>query len=45
MRVSRKLERVPDLATNIAEDVIFLAQGTTIMRRAEERSSAVSGVR
>jgi len=30
MRVSRNLERVADLATNIAEDVVFLVEGTNI---------------
>ena len=36
MRVSRNLERVADLATNIAEDVVFLVEGTTIKHHAEE---------
>lgn len=35
MRVSRNLERVADLATNIAEDVVFLVEGTLIKHHAE----------
>ena len=34
--VSRNLERVADLATNIAEDVVFLVEGVTIKHHAEE---------
>ncbi|MFN8571156.1 MAG: phosphate signaling complex protein PhoU [Gemmatimonadaceae bacterium] len=33
--VSRNLERVADLATNIAEDAVFLAEGKSIKHRAE----------
>jgi phosphate transport system protein len=33
--VSRNLERVADLATNIAEDVVFLVEGKTIKHRSE----------
>lgn len=33
--VSRNLERVADLATNIAEDVVFLAEGRSIKHGAE----------
>jgi len=36
MLVSRNLERVADLATNIAEDVVFLVEGKTIKHHAEE---------
>jgi phosphate transport system protein len=36
--VSRNLERVADLATNIAEDVVFLVEGKTIKHHAEEKS-------
>lgn len=36
MRVSRNLERVADLATNIAEDVVFLVEGKMIAHRAED---------
>ena len=38
--VSRNLERVADLATNIAEDVVFLVEGKTIKHHAEERQAA-----
>jgi len=34
--VSRNLERVADLATNIAEDVVFVAEGITIKHHAED---------
>lgn len=34
--VGRNLERVADLATNIAEDVVFLVEGKTIKHHAEE---------
>jgi phosphate transport system protein len=33
--VSRNLERVADLATNIGEDVVFMVEGTTIKHHAE----------
>ena len=33
--VSRNLERVADLATNIGEDAVFLAEGKTIKHHAE----------
>jgi len=36
MRVSRNLERVADLATNVAEDVVFLVEGRSIKHHAEE---------
>jgi phosphate transport system protein len=35
--VSRNLERVADLATNIAEDVVFLVEGKSIKHGAEIR--------
>lgn len=35
--VSRNLERVADLATNIAEDVVFLVEGKTIKHHVEEK--------
>lgn len=38
MLVSRNLERVADLATNIGEDAVYLAEGTTIKHRAEEQA-------
>jgi phosphate transport system protein len=37
--VSRNLERIADLATNIAEDVVFLVEGRTIKHRSESRPS------
>ena len=37
--VSRNLERVADLATNIAEDVVFLVEGKTIKHKAEMRQA------
>jgi phosphate transport system protein len=36
--VSRNLERVADLATNIGEDVVFLVEGKSIKHHAEERA-------
>ena len=42
--VSRHLERIADHATNIAEDVIYLAEGKTIKHHAQDRPpSAVHG--
>jgi phosphate transport system protein len=43
--VSRNLERVADLATNIGEDVVFLVEGKSIKHHAEDRGGArtVSG--
>jgi phosphate transport system protein len=40
--VSRNLERVADLATNIAEDAVYLAEGKTIKHRLEDRPVAAS---
>jgi phosphate transport system protein len=37
--VSRNLERVADLATNIAEDAVYLAEGKTIKHHLEDRPS------
>jgi len=37
--VSRNLERVADLATNIAEDVVFVVEGKTIKHHAEDRGA------
>ena len=34
--VSRNLERVADLATNISEDAVYLAEGKTIKHRSGE---------
>ena len=38
--VSRNLERVADLATNIAEDVVFLVEGKNIKHGAEQPKPA-----
>jgi phosphate transport system protein len=35
--VSRNLERIADLATNIGEDVVFLVEGKSIKHHAEDR--------
>jgi phosphate transport system protein len=40
--VSRNLERVADLATNIGEDAVFLAEGKSIKHHAEQREEAAS---
>ena len=37
IRVSRNLERVADLATNIAEEVIFIAQARVVKHHAENK--------
>lgn len=37
--VSQNLERIADLSTNIAEDVVFLVEGRTIKHHAETRDS------
>jgi phosphate transport system protein len=43
--VSRNMERVADLATNIGEDVVFLVEGKSIKHHAEDRGDApASGV-
>lgn len=39
--VSRNLERVADLATNIGEDAVYLAEGKSIKHHAEEQLKAV----
>jgi phosphate uptake regulator len=36
-RVSRNLERVADLATNIAEEVIFHTQARVVKHHADEK--------
>jgi phosphate transport system protein len=40
--VSRNLERIADLATNIGEDVVFLVEGKTIKHHAEEGGPAAA---
>ncbi len=37
IRISRNLERMADLTTNIAEDVVFLAQARVVKHHAEEK--------
>lgn len=37
--VSRNLERIADLATNVAEDVVFLVEGRTIKHHLERRET------
>ncbi len=41
--VSRNLERVADLATNIGEDVVFLVEGKSIKHHAEQRGNRTAG--
>jgi phosphate transport system protein len=41
--VSRNLERIADLATNVAEDVVFLVEGRTIKHQVEKRFSTQGG--
>jgi phosphate transport system protein len=41
--VSGNLERIADLATNIAEEVVFLVEGRTIKHGAEERRAPGAG--
>lgn len=43
--VSRNLERVADLATNVAEDAVYLAEGKMIKHHLEERTGGIPGVR
>ena len=43
--VSRNLERVADLATNVAEDVVFLVEGKSIKHHAEDRGEPRTGRR
>ena len=39
--ISRNLERVADLATNIGEDAVFLAEGKQIKHRFEDHQNAL----
>ena len=43
--VSRNLERVADLATNIGEDAVFLAEGKQIKHHAEDQARAAPAPR
>jgi phosphate transport system protein len=40
--VARNLERVADLATNVAEEVVFIAEARVIKHHAEERQPAAA---
>jgi phosphate transport system protein len=40
IRISRNLERVADLATNISEEIIFIAQALVVKHHAEDRPKA-----
>jgi phosphate transport system protein len=40
IRVSRNLERVADLSTNIAEEVVFVAEAHVVKHHAEEKTPA-----
>ncbi len=40
--VSRNLERVAELATNVAEDAVYLAEGITIKHHLEDRAAAAA---
>ena len=42
--VSRNLERVADLATNIGEDAVYLAEGKSIKHHLEDRGGAGPGM-
>jgi len=39
LSISRHLERIADLATNIAEDVVFMIEGEVIRHRAQEEEN------
>jgi len=41
--VARNLERVADLATNIGEDAVYLAEGKQIKHHFEDRSASAAG--
>jgi len=43
LRVSRNLERVADLATNIAEEVVFIAEARVVKHHAFEESLSKTG--
>lgn len=43
LSVSRHLERIADLATNIAEDIIYMARGEIVRHRPEEYTASSGG--
>lgn len=43
LRVSQQLERIGDLSTNIAEEVVFQVEGRTIKHNAERRGPGLEG--
>ena len=47
LSVSRHLERIADLATNIAEDIVFMVEGEVIRHRPQEfhRLARLTGLR
>ncbi len=44
LSTSRHLERIADHATNIAEDVIYMVEGTVVRHQAEEYRSHLTGL-
>ena len=43
IRISRNLERIADLSTNIAEEVIFIAQARIVKHHAGDKANEVKG--
>jgi phosphate transport system protein len=43
LSVARKLERIADISTNIAENVIFLAEGAMIRHGHQDKAKAQPG--
>ena len=42
IRVSKNLERIADLATNIAEDVIFISEARVVKHHADEKQNSTN---